>query len=124
MLGIATFGSYPIKAVYDSGKDLNLAVLLSTEYSNKLKIFNLAFKVRKVVVHSCQPARNIAHLHVSQSYALLVQNVIIHDVTNENELISALDDLLCHPMTPGGTLRDRVTGAVWQYHIGGDAHEA
>ena len=55
---------------------------------------------------------------------LTADGVIIHDVTNENELISALDDLLCHPMTPGGTLRDRVTGAVWQYHIGGDAHEA
>ena len=55
---------------------------------------------------------------------LTADGVIIHDVTNENELISALDDLLCHPMTPGGTLRDRVTGAVWQYHLGGDAHEA
>ena len=55
---------------------------------------------------------------------LTADGVIIHDVTNENELISAMDDLLCHPMTPGGTLRDRVTGAVWQYHIGGDADEA
>ena len=55
---------------------------------------------------------------------LTADGVIIHDVTNEHELISAMDDLLCHPMATGGTLRDRVTGAVWQYHIGGDADEA
>ena len=55
---------------------------------------------------------------------LTADGVIIHAVTNENELISAIDCLLCHPMAPGGTLRDRVTGAVWQYHIGGDADEA
>ena len=55
---------------------------------------------------------------------LTADGVIIHAVTDENELISAIDGLLCHPMAPGGTLRDRVTGAVWQYHIGGDADEA
>ena len=55
---------------------------------------------------------------------LTADGVIIYSVTDENELISAIDGLLCHPMAPGGTLRDRVTGAVWQYHIGGDADEA
>ena len=52
------------------------------------------------------------------------QGVLIHAVSNENDLISAMDDLLCHPIAPEGTLRDRVAGAVWQYHIGGDADEA
>ena len=55
---------------------------------------------------------------------LTADGVIIYSVIDENELISAIDGLLCHPMAPGGTLRDRVTGAVWQYHIGGDADEA
>ena len=55
---------------------------------------------------------------------LTADGVIIYSVTDENELNSAIDGLLCHPMAPGGTLRDRVTGAVWQYHIGGDADEA
>ena len=65
-------------------------------------------------------AQDLAH----EIRCLTADGVIIHDVTNENELMTAMDDLLCHPMAPGGTLRDRVTGAVWQYHIGGDADEA
>ena len=55
---------------------------------------------------------------------LTADGVVIHTVTNENELMTAIDDLLCHPAAPGGTLRDRAAGAVWQYHIGGDADEA
>ena len=65
-------------------------------------------------------AQDLAH----EIRCLTGDGVIIHDVTDENKLMTAMDDLLCHPMAPGGTLRDRVTGAVWQYHIGGDADEA
>ena len=55
---------------------------------------------------------------------LTADGILIHPVTNENELTSAMDDLLCHPIAAEGTLRDRVHGAVWQYHIGGEADEA
>ena len=55
---------------------------------------------------------------------LTADGVVIHAVTNEDELTAAMDDLLCHPMITAGTLRDRVAGAVWQYHIGGEADEA
>ena len=65
-------------------------------------------------------AQDLAH----EIRCLTGDGVIIHDVTDENKLMTAMDNLLCHPMAPGGTLRDRVTGAVWQYHIGGDADEA
>ena len=50
--------------------------------------------------------------------------IIIHPVSNENQLTSALDDLLCRPAAPGGTIRDRAAGTVWQYHVGGDGCEA
>ena len=54
---------------------------------------------------------------------LTAEGVAVHLVSNENELTGALDDLLCRPAAPGGTLRDRVTGTVWQFHVGGDADE-
>ena len=70
-------------------------------------------------------SRNLLEQQLTHEIRCLTgDGVMIHAVTNENELISAIDGLLCQPMAPGGTLRDRVTGAVWQYHIGGDADEA
>ena len=55
---------------------------------------------------------------------LTAEGVIVHFVSREESLMKALDDLLCRPAAPGGTLRDRVNGAVWQFHVGGDDHEA
>ena len=49
--------------------------------------------------------------------------VVIHFVSDEKELTAAMDDILCHPQVSEGTLRERVAGAVWQYHIGGDGNE-
>ena len=40
------------------------------------------------------------------------------------ELTAAMDDILCQRKITEGTLRDRMTGAVRQYHIGGEGHEA
>ena len=36
----------------------------------------------------------------------------------------AVDTLLCSSPTSEGDLRQQVTSAAWQYHVGGDAHEA
>ena len=49
--------------------------------------------------------------------------VIVHFISNEKELTAAMDDILCHPLVSEGTLRERMVGAVWQYHIGGDGNE-
>ena len=51
------------------------------------------------------------------------EGVIVHFVDHEDSLTKALDDLLCRPAAPGGTLRDRVNGGVWQFHVGGGEHE-
>ena len=51
------------------------------------------------------------------------EGVIVHFIDHEDSLIKAVDDLLCRPAAPGGTLRDRVNGGVWQFHVGGDGHE-
>lgn len=55
---------------------------------------------------------------------LTADGVMVHSVSDEDSLISALDDLLCRPAAPGGTLRDRVSGSVRQFHVGGSDHEA
>ena len=55
---------------------------------------------------------------------LTARGILVHAIASEDDLTAALDELLCQPMAPDGTLRDRVAGAVWQYHIGGDANEA
>ena len=57
-------------------------------------------------------------------HCLTADGVIVHCIGTEAQLLSALDDLLCHPLSPAGTLRDRVNGAVWQFHVGGNGHEA
>ena len=54
---------------------------------------------------------------------LTASGVEVCPVSNEEELTAAIDRLLCCPAAPGGTLRDRVTGAVWQFHVGGDENE-
>ena len=70
-------------------------------------------------------SRNLLGEHLPHEIrCLTADGVVIHAVTDENELMTALDDLLCHPAASGGTLRDRAAGTVWQYHIGGDADEA
>ena len=55
---------------------------------------------------------------------LTAQGVIVHAVADEHTLIKAIDDLLCRPAATEGTLLDRATGAVRQFHVGGDCHEA
>ena len=54
---------------------------------------------------------------------LTAEGVIVHFVSDDTTLMQALDDLLCRPAAPGGTLRDRITGNLWQFHVGGDDHE-
>ena len=56
-------------------------------------------------------------------HCLTADGVLVHGVSDEDQLIKALDDLLCHQIIESGTLRDRVSGVGWQFHIGGDCHE-
>ena len=60
---------------------------------------------------------------VHEIRCLTGDGIIIHPVSDPAQLTSALDDLLCRPAAPGGTIRDRAVGAVWQYHVGGDGFE-
>lgn len=70
-------------------------------------------------------SRNLLEQHtLHEIRCLTADGVVIHSVADEAALNAAMDDILCHPMVAEGTLRDRITGAVWQYHIGGDADEA
>lgn len=55
---------------------------------------------------------------------LTAEGVIVHFIDHDTSLIQAIDDLLCRPAAPGGTLRDRINGGMWQFHVGGSDHEA
>ena len=55
---------------------------------------------------------------------LTADGPVSHAVSNEAELTAAVDKLLCCPAASEGTLAGTETGASWQFHIGGDGHEA
>ena len=119
-------GSYPIGRRFESHcrYQINKPYLLRWFYKRAFEPL-----IHGDIDHKCGHLLWLSRNLLAQDLAheircLTADGVIIHDVTNDNELMTAMDDLLCHPMAPGGTLRDRVTGAVWQYHIGGDADEA
>ena len=70
-------------------------------------------------------SRSLLHRQIPHEIRCLTgSGVIIHFISNEAELNAAMDDILCHPRISERTLRDRMVGAVRQYHIGGDGHEA
>ena len=70
-------------------------------------------------------SRDLLHRQIPHEIRCLTgSGVIVHFISNEKELTAAMDDILCHPRVSEGTLRERMVGAVWQYHIGGDGNEA
>ena len=56
--------------------------------------------------------------------ALTGNGLLTFPVAGEEALWKAVDTLLCSSPTAEGDLRQQVTNAAWQYHVGGDAHEA
>ena len=56
--------------------------------------------------------------------ALTGDGLLTFPVAGEEALWKAVDTLLCSAPTAEGDLRQQVTNAAWQYHVGGDAHEA
>ncbi len=56
-------------------------------------------------------------------HALTGDGLLQFVVTDETQLLKALDTVLCSTPTPGGSLRDEATAATWHCHIGGDPHE-
>ena len=70
-------------------------------------------------------SRTLLQQHLDHEIrCLTADGVLVHPVSAEAELTAAIDDLLCHRAVTEGTLRDRVAGAAWQFHVGGDCHEA
>ncbi|MBQ8621786.1 MAG: DUF58 domain-containing protein [Oscillospiraceae bacterium] len=55
----------------------------------------------------------------------LTGNGIQHfGVSDEDQLLHAIDALLGMPCADGGTIAGKDTAAVWQYHVGGDSYES
>ena len=58
-----------------------------------------------------------------QIRCLTADGPVARTVTCEDELLAAVDALLCCPMVKEGSLAGCATEASWQYPIGGDADE-
>ena len=52
--------------------------------------------------------------------ALTGDGVLDLPVSGEEDLLRAVDTLLCAPLAKEGDLRTRADSACWQYHVGGD----
>ena len=66
----------------------------------------------------------LAHELRHEIRALTADGLVSHTIANETGLTAAVDKLLCCPAAKEGTLLGAETGAGWQFHIGGDSHEA
>ena len=56
-------------------------------------------------------------------WALTGEGAVTAPITNETELLAALDLLLSTPRAAEDSVFDRSFGSAWHYHIGGDDHE-
>lgn len=55
---------------------------------------------------------------------LTADGVVSHPIQTESDLTAAVDRLLCCPAAKEGSLQNLEAGASWQFHIGGEPHEA